>query len=289
MGSLYVISTPIGNLEDITARAARVLGEVAAVLAEDTRRSGILLRHLGLRTPLISYHRHNEEARIGEVLERLAAGEELALVSDAGTPLVSDPGERLTARVLEAGHRVVPVPGPSAVMAALVASGLPAIPFTFLGFPPRKGRERAAFLERVAGSQETAVVFESPERAATLLQEVASLTGLERRGAVTRELTKLHEEVRRGTLEQLARYYESNPPRGEVTLVVAPADPPSSREMADVDEAAARALGSALLQGGQSPSRAAREVARRLGIPRNRAYELLQSLDPPSNPEGAAR
>jgi 16S rRNA (cytidine1402-2'-O)-methyltransferase len=289
MGSLYVISTPIGNLEDITARAGRVLGEVTAVLAEDTRRTGILLRHLGLRTPLLSYHRHNEEARVEEVLERLAAGEELALVSDAGTPLVSDPGERLTARVLEAGHRVVPVPGPSAVLAALVASGLPTIPFTFLGFPPRKGRERAAFLERVAGSPETTVLFESPERAATLLQEVASLAAPERRGAVTRELTKLHEEVRRGTLTQLARYYESNPPRGEVTLVVAPADPISSREVADVDEAAARALGSALLQEGQSPSRAAREVARRLGIPRNRAYQLLQSLDAPSNPEGAAR
>jgi 16S rRNA (cytidine1402-2'-O)-methyltransferase len=134
MGNLYVISTPIGNLEDITLRAIRILGEVSAVLAEDTRRTGILLRHLGLTTPLLSYHQHNEEARSREALGRLGEGEDLALVSDAGTPLVSDPGERLTARVLDAGHRVVPIPGPSAVLAALVASGLPALPFTFLGF-----------------------------------------------------------------------------------------------------------------------------------------------------------
>jgi 16S rRNA (cytidine1402-2'-O)-methyltransferase len=287
MGSLYVISTPIGNLEDITLRAIRILGEVSAVLAEDTRRTGILLRHLALTTPLLSYHQHNEEARSREALDRLGAGEDLALVSDAGTPLVSDPGERLTARVLDAGHRVVPIPGPSAVLAALVASGLPALPFTFLGFPPRKGRQREAFLERVVEARETTVFFESPERTSALLGELASRADPGRRGVVTRELTKLHEEVRRGTLGELARYYEEIPPRGEVTLVVAPAEPPSPGETAQVDDAAARALGAALLGEGQRPSRAAREVSRRLGIPRNQSYEILQSLSSPSRPEGA--
>jgi len=287
MGSLYVISTPIGNLEDITLRAIRILGEVSAVLAEDTRRTGILLRHLDLATPLLSYHQHNEEARSREALDRLGAGEDLALVSDAGTPLVSDPGERLTARVLDAGHRVVPIPGPSAVLAALVASGLPALPFAFLGFPPRKGRLREAFLERVVDARETTVFFESPERTSALLGELASRADPERGGVVARELTKLHEEVRRGTLGELSRYYGENPPRGEVTVVVAPAEPPSPGETAQVDDAAARALGSALLGEGERPSRAAREVSRRLGIPRNQAYEILQSLSSPSRPEGA--
>jgi 16S rRNA (cytidine1402-2'-O)-methyltransferase len=189
--------------------------------------------------------------------------------------------------VLDAGHRVVPIPGPSAVLAALVASGLPALPFTFLGFPPRKGRQREAFLERVVEARETTVFFESPERTSALLGELASRADPGRRGVVTRELTKLHEEVRRGTLGELARYYEEIPPRGEVTLVVAPAEPPSPGETAQVDDAAARALGAALLGEGQRPSRAAREVSRRLGIPRNQAYEILQSLSSPSRPEGA--
>jgi 16S rRNA (cytidine1402-2'-O)-methyltransferase len=279
MGDLYVVSTPIGNLEDMTLRAIRVLGEVAAVLAEDTRRTGVLLRHFHLRTPLLSYHRHNEEARGDEVLERLASGEDLALVSDAGTPLVSDPGERLTARVLEAGHRVIPIPGPSAALAALVASGLPAIPFAFLGFVPRKGREREAFLERVAGARETTVFFESPERTGVLLEELATRTAPAREAAVARELTKVHEEVRRGTLPELARYYGETPPRGEVTLVLSPTEPGEPGEREEVDEAAIRALGSALLSQGERPSRAAREVARRLGVPRNQAYRILQELD----------
>jgi len=277
-GILYIVSTPIGNLEDLTVRAARILGEVDAVLAEDTRRSSILLRHIGVRTPMVSLHQHNERARESEVLSRLAAGDSLALVSDAGTPLVSDPGERLVAAVREAGFQVIPIPGPSAVMAALVASGLPAIPFAFLGFPPRKGRERADFLSRVRTAPETVVLFESPERTARLLAELAAEPGgAQRQGAVTRELTKLHEEVRSGTVGELAGYYSENPLRGEVTIVLAPA-PESGADASAVDDAAIRALGSALLGEGLAPSRAAREVARRLGVPRNRAYELLQEL-----------
>lgn len=276
-GTLYLVSTPIGNMEDLTERARRILGEVDTILAEDTRRTGVLLRRLNLRRPLLSLHRHNEEARGSEVLEALGQGREMALVSDAGTPLMSDPGERLVTRVLEAGHTVVPIPGPSAILAALVVSGLPPLPFAFLGFPPRKGTDRARFLERVGGSEETVVAFESPERTAALLDDLARTCGKDRRAAVARELTKLHEEVRRGTLGELARYYQGNAPRGEVTVVVAPAGAAEDPEA--VDREAAEALGIGLLRQGRSPSRAAREVAKRLGIPRNRAYEILQGLD----------
>jgi 16S rRNA (cytidine1402-2'-O)-methyltransferase len=279
-GTLYIVSTPIGNLEDLTVRAARILSEVDTLLVEDTRRTATLLRHLGVTTPMVSLHRHNEREREQMVLERLAAGGSLALVSDAGTPLVSDPGERLVERVREAGHTVVPIPGPSAVMAALVASGLPAVPFFFLGFPPRKGRERAAFLERIREARETVVLFESPERTAALLHELAEGGDGARPAAVARELTKLHEEVRRGTVLELSRYYAEDPPRGEVTLVLAP--PVGETVDAEaVDDAAVRALGRALLDEGVPPSRAAREVARRLSLPRNRVYALLQELARP--------
>ncbi len=283
MGTLYLISTPIGNLEDLTVRASRILGEVDLVLAEDTRRTLILLNHLGLRVPLESLHEHNEAARIPSVLERLRGGRALALVSDAGTPLVSDPGERLVSRVLDDGHRVVPIPGPSAVLAALVASGLPSIPFAFLGFVPRKGRERREMLERIRTAPETTVVFESPERCLDLLEALEPEWPEDREVAVARELTKVHEEVRRGTPSTLARYYRETPPRGEVTVVVAPAR--SSGDGGEADAQAVRALARALLDQGRSPSRAAREVAERLRVPRNQAYSLVQEVaaDPESD------
>ncbi|TVR63922.1 MAG: 16S rRNA (cytidine(1402)-2'-O)-methyltransferase [Gemmatimonadales bacterium] len=283
MGTLYLISTPIGNLEDLTFRAARILGEVDLVLAEDTRRTLILLNHLGIRVPLESLHEHNEAARIPSVLERLRAGGTLALVSDAGTPLVSDPGERLVPQVMDDGHRVVPIPGPSAVLTALVASGLPSIPFAFLGFVPRKGRERREMLERIRTAPETTVVFESPERCLELLEALEPEWAEGREVAVARELTKLHEEVRRGTPSALAGYYRENPPRGEVTVVVAPAG--TSGDGAEADAQAVRALARALLDQGRSPSRAAREVADRLRVPRNQAYSLVQEVaaDPESD------
>lgn len=284
MGVLYLVSTPVGNLEDLSPRAARILGEVSLVLAEDTRRSGILLRHLGVSSRLLSLHAHNEAARTDEVLRRLDAGESLALVSDAGTPLVSDPGERLVARLLEAGHEVVPIPGPSAVLHALVGSGFPAVPFTFLGFLPRKGRERGDALRRIAQAGETIVLFESPERTLDLLSDLIEACGPDRRATVARELTKLHEEFRRGTVAQLLEGFEGKPPRGEVTLVVAPADP-GTGDM--VDDAAVEVVVRSLLDNGMSASSAAREVARRLDIPRNRAYDLVQKLrerETPSTP-----
>lgn len=284
VSTLYLVSTPIGNLGDLSRRAAEVLGSVDRILAEDTRRTRVLLDHLELRTPLSSLHGHNEAARLEQVLARLEAGETLALVSDAGTPLLSDPGERLVSAALEAGHRVVPVPGPSAILAALVASGLPVVPFTFLGFVPRKGRERQAFLERVASSPETVVVFEAPGRLVALLEALAARCGPERRVAVARELTKLHEEVVRGTPEEVAAYYRESPPRGEVSLVVGPAStpPPAGAEV----QAQARALASALLEEGMPPSRAAREVSASLGLRRSEAYRIVHSLpDPTGAPE----
>ncbi len=276
MGILYLVSTPIGNLEDLTPRARRILAEVDLVLAEDTRRTGLMLHHLGIRVPLRSLHRHNEESRVQGVLDRLSAGESIALVSDAGTPLVSDPGERLVARAIQEEHTIAPLPGPSAVLAALVGSGLPTLSFAFLGFVPRKGKDRAALLERVAGARETVVVFESPERTAALLAALAQECGPGRRASVARELTKVHEEFRRGTLEELAAYYAEHPPRGEVTVVVGAAEADALPPV--IDDEAALALGRALLDQGVSPSRAARELAERLGISRNRAYALLQEL-----------
>ena len=277
MGTLYLVSTPIGNLGDLSRRATEVLGGVSRILAEDTRRTRPLLTHLGLSTPMVSFHAHNETARRDAILAWLADGEDVAMVSDAGTPLVSDPGERLVDAVLSAGYPVVPIPGPSAILAALVASGLPSHRFTFLGFLPRKGAERRDLLDRIASAPETTVLFESPERLLRLLEDLGEMSAPGRRGAVCRELTKLHEEFVRGTLEEIKAHFTESPPRGEITLVLEPAgDAPGGSE---VDSAAAAALAEALLKDGQSPSRAAKEVARRLKVPRNEAYEIVQELN----------
>ncbi len=277
MATLYLVSTPIGNLSDLTRRAEQVLGSVDRVLAEDTRRTRVLLDHIGVSSELVSLHEHNEAARTERILGWLSSGEELALVSDAGTPLVSDPGARLVEAVAGAGHRIVPIPGPSAVLAALVASGIPWERFLFLGFPPRKGRERDEVLERIASASETVVLFESPNRLGALLDDLRELCGGTRRVAVGRELTKVHEEFVRGTIGEVAGHFAGRPPRGEVTLVVAPGEPVAEKEA--VDEAAGEALGRALLDEGLRPSQAAREIAGRLGISRNRAYELIHRLD----------
>jgi 16S rRNA (cytidine1402-2'-O)-methyltransferase len=286
LGTLYLVPTPIGNLEDVTRRAARVLGEVDRVLAEDTRRTRVLLDHLGVSVPVVAVHEHNEAERSAQLLDWLGAGEALALVSDAGTPLVSDPGARVVRAVLDAGHEVIPLPGPSAVLAALIASGLSTERFSFLGFPPRKGEERRALLERIAASEETVVLFESPERLGALLSDLIGACGEERLVAVARELTKVHEEVTRGTLTEALRYYEEHPPRGEVTVVVDRASPSTGSDAAD--EIAARLLAQALLNEGLRPSHAAREVARRLGLSRNLAYQIVQALGPGDAKRGEA-
>ena len=198
--TLYVVSTPIGNLGDVTARAADVLRAADLVLCEDTRHSRRLLDHVGSRAPTTSVHEHNEARRAAELVERLTAGAAMALVSDAGTPLLSDPGARLVAAAIEAGVRVEPVPGASALLAALVASGVDATRFTFFGFLARKGRERRDALAEVAALRHTSVLYEAPGRAADTLADLAAACGPDRPAALARELTKQHEEVRRGTL-----------------------------------------------------------------------------------------
>ena len=218
MGTLCLVATPIGHLEDITLRALRVLREAQRIYAEDTRRSGVLLRHHGVDARPISLHAHNENARIREVVAALEGETSIALISDAGSPLVSDPGIRLVAAVAEAGHRVEAIPGPSAVIAALSVSGVAPHPFAFLGFLPRRSGARRTRLEEYRERKETLVLFESPHRIGALLEDARETLGA-RRACVARELTKIHEEVARGTLEELAERFADGA-RGEITLVI---------------------------------------------------------------------
>ncbi|MBT8396058.1 MAG: 16S rRNA (cytidine(1402)-2'-O)-methyltransferase [Gemmatimonadetes bacterium] len=276
MAKLFLVSTPIGNLGDLSPRAGEALASVSRILAEDTRRTRKLLSHLGLAVPLVSLHSHNEASRLKMVVDSLASGEDLALVSDAGTPLVSDPGRRVVEAVLDAGFPVVPIPGPSAVLAALVGSGFSGDRFSFLGFLPRKGPERAELLDRIYGSPDTVVLFESPERVADLLTALSESCGPDRAVAVARELTKVHEEFVRGSLAQVGAHFQDNRPRGEFVVVVSGSS--EAERGTAVDEEAARALAVALLKDGLTPSRAAREVARRLKVPRNLSYDIVQDV-----------
>ena len=267
-GRLYVVSTPIGNLGDFSARAVDVLRSVDAVLAEDTRHTRHLLEHYDIRTPLISHHEHNEARETPRILERLRDGESFALVSDAGTPLVSDPGARLVRAALDAGILVMPVPGASALLAALVASGLDAERFTFFGFLPRKGRERTEAIEALEALAHTAVLYEAPGRVSDTLAELERHGAGERAVAVARELTKQFEETRRGTVAELARYYADTPPKGEVVIVLAGRAPSSP------DEGAARERARVLRQGGASARDVARALVEEHGLARNAAYRL---------------
>ncbi len=272
MGTLYLVATPIGNREDITSRAVRVLREVALVAAEDTRHTGRLLAHLGVETPLISYHAHNERARRDRLLAALAEGD-VALVSDAGSPGISDPGHDMVVAALAAGHTVSPVPGPSSLVAAATASGLIAGPFVALGFLPRKGDERRAIIGRAAATGFPIVLFEAPSRLAVTLAELAAVLG-DRQAAVARELTKLHEEIRRDALSALAAFYADARVLGEVVLVVG--GPPADEETETVGgvEAVLRSL----LAAGLGPSQAAREAAAATGRPRSELYALARTL-----------
>jgi 16S rRNA (cytidine1402-2'-O)-methyltransferase len=271
-GTLYVVATPIGNLEDVTLRALRLLGEVDVVLCEDTRTTRKLFARHGIETRLWSCHEHNEAKRAGEVAARLAAGQSVALVTDAGTPLVSDPGARVIAAAIAAGAAVVPVPGPSAALAALAVSGLAADRFTFFGFPPRKGRARGEFLAAVLAGDGVAVLFEAPHRVGPTLAELARLAP-ERRASLHRELTKVHEESLRGTLAELSAAVAARPPRGEYTLVVAGA----GTAPAHPEEDLAAAVGEARerVDDGSSPRDAARAVAAERGVSRRAVYQAL--------------
>jgi 16S rRNA (cytidine1402-2'-O)-methyltransferase len=274
-GTLYVVATPLGNLGDLAPRAAEVLRRAPVVAAEDTRRTRGLLTHLGAKPTLLSFHAHSGERRVDTLLEILGEGRDVALVTDAGTPGVSDPGTELVAAVREAGFTVVPIPGPSAVATALSAAGIGADRYLFLGFIPRKGAERARLLARAAAEEWTVVLFEAPPRLVALLRDLAAVAGGDRRAAVARELTKVHEEVRTGTLSELADYYSEVPPRGELTIVVegtgAPALPPD--RSADAAEEAA-----SLLAEGLSRREVARKLTETLGMSRNDAYRLVMGL-----------
>ncbi|MBP7798620.1 MAG: 16S rRNA (cytidine(1402)-2'-O)-methyltransferase [Thermoanaerobaculaceae bacterium] len=271
-GTLWVVATPIGNLHDCSPRAVETLRRVATVLAEDTRQVRKLLSHFGISTPTKALYEHNEEHLVPSLVARLLAGEELALVSDAGTPLLSDPGFRLVRGCRKAGVPVLTVPGPSAVAAALTVSGLPPIPFTFLGFLPPRAGARQRLLTSVRTLPHTLVIFVSPHRLGDELAACAGALGGDRPAALCSELTKLHERCRQGTLAELAVWAEHGEARGEHTLVIGPG---TVAVEADVGREDARRALEAALAKGLVLAGARREAASALGISRRRLFELL--------------
>jgi 16S rRNA (cytidine1402-2'-O)-methyltransferase len=268
-GRLYVVATPIGNLEDITYRAVRVLGEVDLIACEDTRQTRKLLDHYGIQKPAVSYHEHNETERAEELAERLREGAAIALVSDAGAPLVSDPGYRLVRAAIESGIAVYPIPGPSAVVAALSASGLPTDSFRFAGFLPHKPGQRVKALEAIADERATVVFYEAPHRILESLEAVEQTLG-ERPVVVARELTKIHEEFLRGTAAEVRGELASRDSvKGEITLLIgkATAPPPDDTPLEE-------AVG-ALERVGIPRMEAIKQVARRRGLPKREVYDQL--------------
>ena len=276
-GTLFVVATPIGNLEDVTMRALRVLREVDAVAAEDTRRTGLFLQHFGITTPTISLHDHNERAKTPALVERLVSGASLALVSDAGTPLLSDPGLRLVRAAHEAGVPIVPIPGASAVTAALSVSGLPVNTFTFLGFAPARGAERDRWLEALKNVPHTLVYFEAPHRVRESLEAVGRILG-DRYVVVARELTKLHESVARGWLSSILA--EGVEERGELTILVSDLLKPAVREIETPDEDSMRREFGVLTENEDlSGKDAVRQLAAKYGISRQQIYKIVGHTD----------
>ncbi len=264
---LYLVATPIGNLADLTLRAVSILARVDVVCCEDTRHSRQLLARYGINRSLRPFHEHNEEREIPRVLGELAAGHTVALISDAGTPLVSDPGFKLVREALSAGHRVISIPGPAAPIAALAGSGLPTDRFLFAGFLPAKQAARRSRLAELSGFQTTLIFFEAPSRIAEALADMSDVLGAEREAAIARELTKLHEEVQRGRLSDLAQAAARTEQRGEFVLIVGP---PAPSEVPD--EVITTRLEESLAH--SSVRDASREVAEALGVPKSRVYDL---------------
>lgn len=268
MGTLYLVATPIGNLEDITLRALRVLRECDLVAAEDTRSTGRLLAHFDIEKPLLSHHEHSQPANLERILTVLESGD-VALVSEAGTPLFSDPGYELVQAAIEQGFPVVSIPGPSALTSALPLSGLPTDRFLYLGFLPRKRTERRRVLAELVGVRATLILFEAPHRLRAALTDAVDSLGGQRRCAVCRELTKLHEEVWRGTLSGALAEWRAREPRGEFTLVIEGAPVPGPWDESQVRDAL-----SALKAEGVTRSEAARRVAQQSGWPKSEVYAL---------------
>ncbi|MBN2085447.1 MAG: 16S rRNA (cytidine(1402)-2'-O)-methyltransferase [Anaerolineales bacterium] len=270
MGKLYLVATPIGNLEDISARALRILREAAVIAAEDTRTTGKLLAHYGIRTPMIAYHEHNKLTRIEAVLERLAAGD-VALVSDAGTPGLNDPGYELVRAALAAGYEVSPIPGPCAPVAALTASGLPTDSFIYLGYLPRRSAQRKTLLEEMARERRTLIALETPHRLVESLEDILATLG-DRPLAVGRELTKLHEEFVRGSVNSAVKHFHNHPPLGEITLVIGGA--------ADDEKWSEEQVFSALkreAKRGRPASELAEEIAAESGWNKRDVYKLIHT------------
>jgi len=273
-GTLFVVATPIGNLEDITARALRILREVALIAAEDTRRTSHLLARYSITTPTTSLHHHNEHQKTSAVLDRLMRGESVALVSDAGTPVVSDPGQHLIRTAIEAGVRIEPIPGPSAVMTALAASGFPADAFTFLGFPPIKAKDRATWFKRLTAISGTIVFFEAPHRIRPTLEEILARIG-DQPAVVCRELTKVHETLVRGPISSVIGVPRQA--QGELTVVIhvsqmtesATQAPPTERELAIQ-------FGEITESEGLTKRKAINILARRHGRPPNEIYKAVE-------------
>jgi 16S rRNA (cytidine1402-2'-O)-methyltransferase len=280
-GVLYLVATPIGNLEDITLRALRVLREeVSAIACEDTRQTQKLLEHFEIRKPLLSYHEHNEASRAAEIVERLAAGNSIAIVTDAGTPLISDPGYRVVIAAIDAGFTVVPLPGASAVLTALAASGLAVDQFRFLGFLPPKSHARRQTFETLRAEQATVIAYESPHRILESLNDLAEVLG-ERRVVLGRELTKLHEEFLRGTAAEIQEQLAARPSvKGEMTLVIEGAS--EERVEGDPKEIVAR-----LEAQGLERMEAIKAAAKQMGLPKRAVYQAV--AEPGSNSPGKRR
>jgi 16S rRNA (cytidine1402-2'-O)-methyltransferase len=272
-GTLYVVSTPIGNLEDMTFRAVRILGEVSVIACEDTRHSRVLLQHYGIDRPLISYHDHNEQERTGDLIAKLQGGSSVALISDAGTPLISDPGYRLVNRAIEEGIAVIPIPGPSAILAALAGSGLPTDSFHFGGFLAAKTSQRRKQLEAAKEIESTLVFYEAPHRILETLADIGEVLG-DRRVVLTRELTKVHEEFLRGTAAEVLETLRQRPAvKGEMTLLIgkAAAPPVSDVPVKDAVEA--------LMRSGVARMDAMKAVARERGMSKREVYVAVESAE----------
>ena len=270
-GTLYVVATPIGNLEDITYRAVKVLGEVDLVAAEDTRHSRKLLDRFGIRKPLLSYHDHNERQRYGEILERLRSGENVALISDAGTPCIADPGYRLIASCRTAGVSVVPIPGASAMVAALSASGVATDRFTFEGYLPSRAKARTDLFKHLTGEQRTLVFYETPHRLIAALNDLMQVFGKDRSLVVARELTKMHEEFFHGTVDDAIAYFSRQPVKGEIVLILPPGSEGPQMNARD-------ALRNLLEESSLSRRDAVKVIAREYGLPVSDVYRQSLSL-----------
>ena len=274
MGTLYVVGTPIGNLEDMTFRAVRILQSVDAIAAEDTRHTGRLLQHFQIKTPQLSYHEHNRNERLPELLNQLKEGKAIALVTDAGIPGISDPGYELVKACIEAEIQVVPIPGASASLTALSAAGLPTDRFVFEGFLPASGQDRKQRLESLPAEARTLILYESPHRLRVTLRDLGECLGKDRHIVLARELTKLHEEFWRGTIEEAIAYYTQHEPRGEFTLVVAGAE----LAMPVLSEDALKAELEQIMAQGVSRSQATRQLAQLTKLPRRQLYQLALAI-----------